>query len=122
MRKYGNRKVTTSDGQVFDSQKEANRWTSLKLMEMAGVIKELERQVEFELIPTQREPDIVGKRGGIRRGRVIEKPVKYIADFRYVDAKTGEVIVEDVKGMRTKDYILKRKMMLYFLGIKIKEV
>jgi hypothetical protein len=95
-------------------------------MEMAGLIKDLERQVEFELIPEQREPDTVGKRGAIHKGKLLEKPIKYIADFQYTDVKTGEVITEDVKGYKRegayKLFVVKRKLMLYLLGIRIKEV
>ena len=126
MNKYGNRKVSTIDGEVFDSQREATRYQELKLLERAGAIKDLKRQVSYELIPAQREPDtlnkIDSKRGRVIQGKVIEKAVSYIADFVYTDVATGEVVVEDTKGFRTKDYILKRKMLLYFHGIRIREV
>lgn len=126
MNKYGNRKVSTIDGEVFDSQREATRYQELKLLERAGAIKDLKRQVSYELIPVQREPNtlnkIDSKRGRVIQGKVIEKAVSYIADFVYTDAATGEVVVEDTKGFRTKDYILKRKMLLYFHGIRIKEI
>lgn len=79
------------------------------LLERAGAIQGLKRQVRFELIPSQRYD-----------GKVIERPVRYIADFTYTE--NGNLVVEDVKGMRTKDYILKRKMMLYLCGIRIREV
>lgn len=52
--------------------------------------------------------------------KLIERGVYYIADFVYY--RDGEYIVEDTKGVRTKDYIIKRKLMLYVHGIKIKEV
>lgn len=106
--KYGNKK-TEVDGLVFDSSKEANRWAELKLMQTAGVISKLERQVPFELIPSQK-----------RFGKVVERPVKYVADFVY--EQDGETIVEDTKGMKTKEYIIKRKLMLWEFGIMIKEV
>lgn len=126
MNKYGNRKVSTIDGEVFDSQREATRYQELKLLERAGAIKDLKRQVSYELIPVQREPNtlnkIDSKRGRVIQGKIIEKAVTYIADFVYTDSATGEVVVEDTKGFRTKDYILKRKMLLYFHGIRIKEV
>jgi hypothetical protein len=76
--------------------------------------------VEFELIPAQREPDTVGVRGGVKRGKVIEQAVKYVADFVYEE--NGKLIVEDTKGFRTKDYIIKRKLMLWVHGIQIKEI
>lgn len=117
--KYGNKK-TTVDGIVFDSLKEAKRWKELSLLEKAGAIQDLQRQVKYVLIPAQREPDTIGKKGGIHKGKLIEREVAYIADFVYQEK--GKTVVEDTKGMKTKDYILKRKMMLYFHGIKIREV
>ncbi len=127
MRKYGNYITKTSDGIVHDSQAEAMRWVQLCLMSRAGAIKDLQRQVEFELIPAQREPSTEVYRVGARKGqpkpgRVIEKRVVYRADFVYTDAATGQTVVEDVKGVLTKDYIIKRKLMLYIHHIKITEV
>lgn len=90
------------------------------LLEKAGAITDLKRQVEFVLIPAQREPDTFGKRGGIIKGKTIEQKCSYVADFVYTE--NGKQVVEDTKGFKTKDYILKRKMMLYFHGIRIKEV
>lgn len=119
--KYGNRKVE-ADGIIFDSVKEKRRWDELKLAEAAGAIGDLQRQVRFELIPAQREPDTRGPKGGVIKGRLIERKVEYVADFVYIDLQTGEKVVEDTKGMRTPDYILKRKMMLYFHGIKVREI
>ena len=117
--KYKNTK-TIVDGIEFDSRKEAARYKELKLLEAAGEISNLEMQVKFVLIPTQREPDFVGVRGVIKKGKVIEKECSYLADFVYI--RDGEVIVEDTKGIRTKDYIIKRKLMLYLLGIRIQEI
>ena len=118
-RKYGNKKIEL-DGTIFDSKKEAKRYLELRLLEKAGEIQDLQMQVKFELIPTQREPDTVGKRGGIHKGKVIEHSCNYIADFVY--KQNGEVVVEDTKGFRTTDYVIKRKLMLYVHKIKIKEV
>lgn len=101
--KYNNTKIRV-DGRLFDSKAEAARWQELCLLERAGEIKELERQVEYELIPKQKG----------------ERAVKYIADFRYVD-HDGKTVVEDTKGVRTPVYILKRKLMLYMHGIKVVE-
>lgn len=120
MGKYYARKVKLPDGTVFDSRKEYRRWCELVLMERAGKIEGLRRQVEFELIPCQREPDTKGVRGGIKRGRVIEHACSYVADFVYQE--DGRTVVEDTKGVRTKDYIIKRKLMLYRFGVRIKEV
>lgn len=91
------------------------------LLQKIGKIKDLERQVKFELVPVQREPDTIGKRGGIHKGKVIENGVNYVADFVYTDCHSGNKIVEDSKGMRTKDYIIKRKLMLWIHGIRIVE-
>ena len=67
--KYHNRKVKTSDGIVHDSRKEANRWQELKLLEKAGKIIELKRQMEFLLIPAQYEQIMVGKTEKEKGGR-----------------------------------------------------
>lgn len=120
MSKYGARKVRYK-GTVYDSKREARRAVELHLLEKAGKITDLQEQVKFVLIPTQREPDTVGKRGGIKAGKVIEKECAYIADFVYTD-ENGQRIVEDTKGFKTKDYIIKRKLMLYRYGIKVREV
>lgn len=118
MNKYHNRKVRTSDGIVHDSRKEANRWQELKLLEKSGKIMELKRQMEFLLIPPQYEEIATGKR---KKRKVVERSCVYRADFVYHD-ENGEIVVEDVKGLRTRDYIIKRKLMLYVYGIKIKEI
>ena len=55
-------------------------------------------------------------------GKVVERECSYIADFKYQDARSGELVIEDTKGVRTKDYIIKRKLMLSVYGIKIKEI
>ncbi len=98
----------------YASVKEARRAQELKLLRDAGKIRNLREQVVFELIPKQ------GK----------ERACKYVADFVYEDSAPHPVtgimqwwpIVEDVKGVRTKDYVLKRKMMLFFHHISIKEI
>lgn len=118
-KKYGNKKIE-ADGEIFDSKKEYRRWNELILLVKAGEISHLKRQVKYELIPAQREADITGPRGGIRRGKLIEREVAYVADFVYTD-KSGQIVVEDCKGLRTKEYIIKRKLMLHKYGIRIKE-
>lgn len=120
--KYHSKKAAL-DGEVFDSRKEARRWRSLKLLEQAGDIKNLQRQVKYLLIPEAREPDEIGPRGGVKKGRLIESAVYYVADFVYFEpgVPEGKWVVEDTKGFRTKDYILKRKLMLYKYGIRIRE-
>lgn len=125
--KYNNTKVVI-DGQTFASRKEANRYYQLKLLEKSGAIKDLATQVKFVLIPAQREPDIEGKRGGIIRGKIIERELNYIADFCYTDVETGRMIVEDIKGYKATNtgayrvFSIKRKLMLYLLGIRVEEV
>lgn len=107
MNKYHAKKITV-DGIEFDSRREANRYSELLVMQRAGLISNLQRQEEFELIPK------CGK----------ERPAKYHADFSYIDTTTGEKVVEDVKSRatKTKDYILRRKLMNWRHGIQIKEV
>lgn len=123
--KYNNRKVEY-DGMVFDSKKEAQRWRYLEEMQNEGKIKNLQRQVKFLLIKTQREPDTIGPRGGIKKGKVIERECDFIADFVYMDANTNEMIVEDIKGYKQegayKVFTIKRKLMLERYGIRVKEL
>ena len=112
--KYRNHK-TTVDGVTYDSAKEARRAAELRLLERAGQITNLRRQVVFEIIPTQKDEET---------GETVERPAKYIADFVYRDAFTHKLIVEDVKSKATKtpEYILKRKLMYYRFGIRVVEV
>lgn len=121
--KYNAKKVRTEDGS-FMSKKELKRWTELKLQEEVGLISDLRKQVKFVLIPAQREPDTIGARGGVHKGKLLEREVSYIADFVYI--KNGQQIVEDTKGLRKGNaydlFVIKRKMMLYFHGIKVQEV
>lgn len=119
MSKYNNRKVRR-DGLTFDSKKEHKRYNELLLLEQAGEIRNLRRQVKFVLIPTQREPSQIGTRGGVKKGKLLERECSYIADFVY--SQNGKMVVEDTKGIRTKDYIIKRKLMLRVYGIRIREV
>ena len=122
--KYGSRKVTVN-GETFDSVKEYRRYCELKLLEKAGTITALETQKPFELIPAQYEYYArYGKKGQrLKDGkRCIEKSVVYNADFYYIE--NGKEVVEDTKSeaTKTKDYIIKRKLMLYLHKIRIKEV
>lgn len=105
--KYHNRKIKTYEG-TFDSKKEYERWVVLKLMQREGTIHGLQRQVPFILVPTQ------------KKSAGIERPVKYIADFVYI--ADGVRVVEDVKGYRTPEYVIKRKLMLQVYGVEIKEL
>lgn len=121
--KYHSKKVTIN-GETFDSKKEAQRWCELRLLERAGKIRDLQRQVKFELLPAQYRT-VATKKG--QKRQCVERAVSYIADFVYKEqlVQDGEfcvTVVEDTKGFRTADYILKRKMMLYFHDIRIREV
>ena len=107
------------DGMTFDSRKEYHRWRELSLLERAGKITELQRQVKYVLIPTQYEPYTTNNNGTLKRGKVIERECSYVADFVYT--QYGEVVVEDVKGFKTPEYKIKRKLMLAVHGIRIKE-
>lgn len=102
--KYRNEKVEY-DGVVFDSKREKDRYKTLKILENRGIISNLRRQVKYTLLES-----IKG----------VQREVSYRADFVYM--KNGEEVVEDVKGMRTKEYILKKKMMRALLGIEIHEI
>lgn len=117
--KYGSRKVVVG-GIAFDSKREAHRYLRLKAMEEAGEISGLELQRRFELIPSQRGPSTFTKTGREKPGKVLERPVEYVADFCYV--RDGALVVEDAKGFRTKDYVIKRKLMLWVHGIQVKEI
>lgn len=118
--KYGAKKVTVN-GQKFDSKKEADRYYALRLLEKGGIISDLKRQVHFQLTPTVRAPDTVGPRGGRKPGKVILPASEYVADFCYIDTRTGKFIVEDVKGFKTPEYMLKKKFLYHLRGILIYE-
>lgn len=108
--KYKNKK-TEVDGIKFDSLKEARRYGELKLLVKGGVIKDLELQPVFELIPRQ-----------VYQGKTMRK-VSYIADFMYKDIKRGITVVEDVKGFKTDVYKIKMKLFLYkYPDYEFKEV
>lgn len=119
--KYGNKKVEV-DGIIFDSKREAKRYSELLLLEKAGAIQNLQRQVKFVLIPSQYEKKWNTKKMEMVKGKCIERECSYVADFVYWDNESDSRIVEDTKGFRTKDYLIKRKLMLYVHNIQIKEV
>lgn len=98
--KYGNTKKTCNYGHVHDSIKEASRCDDLHLMQKAGVIENLEIQKKYELIPAKKY-----------RGMKNEKSCEYIADFVYEE--NGKKVIEDTKGFRTRDFIIKRKLFKY---------
>ncbi len=114
--KYGNQRV---GGHA--SKKEHYRAAQLRLMERAGLISDLREQVSYELIPAQYAECGNDAKGHAKRA-LLERSCRYIADFVYTDRATGHTVVEDTKGVRTKEYIIKRKLMLHVHGIRIKEV
>lgn len=106
--KYGNQKVVL-DGITFDSKKEAARYASLKVYEKGGLIRDLMMQVSFVICP---EVTFSGRK---------QAAVRYVADFTYYD-EAGSYIVEDVKGVKTDLFILKRKLMKAVHGIEVQLV
>ena len=101
-------KKTVIDGIEFDSAREAKRYVKLRALEDAGRIQGLRLQVPFELVPS------------FECDGVKYREMRYIADFVY--ARDGKTVVEDTKGFRTKEYIIKRKLMLWLNGIRILEI
>jgi len=102
--KYHNKRVTV-DGITFQSVKEASRWQELRMLERAGEITGLVRQQKIELIPKTK----------------LYRACYYVCDFIYFDKRENKTIYEDVKGVRTKEYLLKRKLLYWRHGIEIKE-
>ena len=123
-RKYHNKKITIG-GLIFDSKKEAVRYKELKMLEKAGIIHDVQRQVKYVLIPAQYELTskvyVKGNnKGKPKKGKLIERECAYYADFVYTE--NSKTVVEDTKGVKTPEYIIKRKLMLYVHNIKIKEM
>lgn len=121
--KYGNTK-TTFHGMEYDSKRERDRHIFLLNAEREGTISDIRRQVTFHLLPAQYETVEKQLKTKTKEVKVcVERAVDYIADFTYM--KDGKLVVEDTKiakKLLPPEYVLKRKMMLYFHGIKIKEV
>ena len=108
--KYKNQKVIF-DGIEFDSILERNRYLELKLLEKAKEIKDIRRQVIFELQPSYK-----------KNNKTI-RAINYVADFVYYDLKKNKTIIEDTKGFRTEIFKLKKKMFEYkYPDLEIKEV
>jgi len=101
--KYGAKK-TTVNGIIFDSKKEAKRYGELLLLEKAGDIKDLELQPVFIL-----------QKGFTHKGKLVRE-IKYIADFKYYDRRAEAWVVEDVKGFRPAEYMIKKKIFLKLYG------
>lgn len=120
--KYGN-KITYLDGYKFDSRKEAKHYLSLKVDLHDGKISNLRLQVPYELVPAIYEEEIKHLK---TKDKIVKKCVQraiiYVADFVYEDNVTGKTVVVDVKGKKTKEYLLKKKLMRALKGISIVEV
>ena len=124
----------TVDGIGFQSTREADRYCELKLLQRAGKISNLELQKKYELIPAQYETVETGEfyKTGAKKGQpktkqvCVEQSLCYIADFVYEE--NGKTIVEDSKGFRDPSsstyakFVIKRKLMLWIHGIRIREV
>lgn len=104
--KYKNKK-TQVDGILFDSKKEANRYCELRLLLRSGQIQDLRLQEPYLICPSV-----------ILNGKK-QRPVYYVADFVYT--QDGSTVVEDTKGVKTREYIIKRKLMKHVHGIEVKE-
>lgn len=98
--KYHNKKLETPDGK-FDSKREYQEWCRLKLLQKAGLISALERQKEFQLIPT------------IRTEKETLRRTSYFADFFYFDTSLNVWVANDTKGYKTDVFQIKKKLMLW---------
>lgn len=105
--KYKNQKIIVNKIK-FDSKKEEKRYQELLLMQKAGLITDLKRQVPYILVPA------------FNSNKKRYRNMRYIADFTY--KQNGKEIVEDAKGYRTEVYKIKKKLMAYIYQIEIKEV
>lgn len=117
--RYGNVSKPTVDGITFDSKHEMQRYLDLKLMEKAGVIRDLELQPRFPITIGGVEVRILSKRYS-KKGRHLT----YVADFRYYDIENDREVIEDVKmlsGHRPEGYIIKRALVAA-MGIEVTEV
>jgi len=122
--KYGNTKING-----YDSKAEARRGAELEALAAAGKITGLQKQVKYVLIPAQYEPSgevyTKGKhKGKPKPGKLLERECSYYADFVYIvqDENGAHLVVEDVKGHRTPEYLIKRKLMLSVYGIRVVEI
>lgn len=122
MSKYHN-KITYVDGIKFDSKREAEYYVIYKNLQRNGKIVNLQLQVPYELIPAVYKEEVKHLK---TKDKVVKKCIQkatfYYADFVYDDPVTGMTHVVDIKGKRTKEYVLKKKMMLAFNNIEIEEL
>lgn len=112
MTKYFGENVVV-DGETYDSLNEYYRWSHLRQLELDGKISELKRNIKYVLVPAQQQD-----------GKLVEYEVSYTADFEYI--LDGEKVVEDIKsyarGASYQLFSIKRKLMLYKFGIRVKEL
>ena len=125
MSKYCNKKVTY-DGIQFDSKKEGDYYLYLKQLQRNGEISNLRLQVSYEVIPAVYGEKIVKLKTKDKTVQYcIQRATHYVADFVYVETKTGKEHVVDVKGKTaplTPDFKLKQKLMRYMNGITVEIV
>ena len=105
--KYRNVK-STLDGIVFDSKAEAHRWGELTLLQRAGEISDLKRQVPYMLVPA------------VRLGTRMKPAMKLIVDFQYRDQHTGKLVLEDTKGVVTTEFRLKLHLLKDKYGLEVR--
>ena len=98
--KYNAQKTDCCQGHKHDSRFEANRCDELHLMQKKGIISNLRTQVRYELTPAMKYEQF---------GMPNERNVTYIADFVYT--QYGLTFIEDTKGFKTPEYVIKRKML-----------
>ncbi len=132
--KYKAKKCALPTGELFDSKRERDRYFELCLLQKAGKIENLKRQVSFVLIAPVYEYVDTGEvyQRGVKKGMpkvkkvCVERSLVYIADFLYTDALTGETVVEDAKGYRKGTayelFVAKRKLMLLIHKLRVREV
>lgn len=109
MNKYHNKKIIVN-GHKFDSIKEANYYNQLKLLQRAGLIRDLELQKTFILQPS------------FKLNNKTRRQITYKADFTYFSNEDNKIHVIDVKGFKTDVYNIKKKMFEYKYGIEIEEI
>lgn len=109
MNKYHNKKVIVN-GHKFDSIKEANYYNQLRLLQRAGLIRDLELQKTFILQPS------------FKLNNKTRRNITYKADFTYFSNEDNKIHVIDVKGFKTDVYNIKKKMFEYKYGIEIEEI
>ena len=109
MNKYHNKKIIV-DGYKFDSIKEANYYNQLKLLQRAGLIRDLELQRTFILQPS------------FKLNNKTRRNITYKADFTYFSNEDNKIHVIDIKGFKTDVYNIKKKMFEYKYGIEIEEI